>query len=223
VLDPVRSFMHGSQREIYDDARALLEHEEPNFPYLAGDGAARLREILNDPHVYRGSHMQEAKQRLDDLQAQVKARVDEERVKVREQLQQYRARLEKTAEFAALTPKQQQSLQVPFDRLTRELERQRLIAVMRDSLQRFKDEVYPTLLGRMTEWARQEDEFTYGEDEDQEPTTGADEKVEYVSRTALSVTFDAPWLASEEDVERYLEALRETLLQAIKDGKRIQI
>jgi molybdopterin-guanine dinucleotide biosynthesis protein A len=144
---------------------------------------------------------------------------------VLEQLQQYRERLENTVEFAELTADQQQSLQVPFDRLTRELQRQRLIAVMRDSLQRFKDEVYPTLLGRMTEWAQPEDEFTYGEDEGEEkgPTVGGDEKIEYVSRTALSVAFDAPWLATEEDVEHYLEALRETLLQAIEDGKRIHI
>jgi hypothetical protein len=223
VLDPVRSFMRGAQREIYDDAREFLTQEEANFPYLAGDGAARLREILDDPHVYRGSHMQEAKQLLDDLRARVKARVDEERTKVREQLQQYRERLENTAEFAELTADQQQSLQVPFDRLTRELQRQRLIAVMRDSLQRFKNEVYPTLLGRMTARAQSEDEFTYGEDEDDESSTAGDGKEAYVTRNSLSVKYDKLWLASEEDVERYLEALRETLLQAIQDGKRIQI
>jgi hypothetical protein len=167
--------------------------------------------------------MQEAKQLLDDLRARVKARVDEERTQVLEQLQQYRERLENTAEFAELTADQQRSLQVPFDRLTRELQCQRLIAVMRDSLQRFKDEVYPTLLGRMTEWAQPEDEFTYGEDEDDESSTAGDGKESYVTRNSLSVKYDKLWLASEEDVERYLEALRETLLQAIQDGKRIQI
>jgi hypothetical protein len=94
---------------------------------------------------------------------------------------------------------------------------------MRDSLQRFKDEVYPTLLGRMTEWAQPEDEFTYGEDEDDESSTAGDGKEAYVTRNSLSVKYDKLWLASEEDVEAYLTALRKALLEAIEEGKRVQV
>lgn len=39
----------------------------------------------------------------------------------------------------------------------------------------------------------------------------------------MKVPFSAAWLADETDVERYLESMREALLDEIRKGKRIQI
>jgi len=39
----------------------------------------------------------------------------------------------------------------------------------------------------------------------------------------MKVSFDKAWLADEADVERYLESMREALLDEIRKGKRIQI
>jgi hypothetical protein len=39
----------------------------------------------------------------------------------------------------------------------------------------------------------------------------------------LQVVYDKAWLASEADVERYLESLREALLQEIQQGRKVQI
>ncbi|MFP4396160.1 MAG: BREX system P-loop protein BrxC [Anaerolineales bacterium] len=225
VIDPVRRFMRGAQREIYDEARRFLEREEPNFSYLAGDEVARLREILNDPQVYTGRRMQEAKRLLDALQAKVAARVDEERETTIEQLESYWAQLERAEEFAALTADQQRQLRAPFDALAREIERQRLIAVMRDSLRRFQEKEYPQAWQQMTAWAApppapQPEEAggaPAGGPVCKEPTP------EYVSRAALPVPFAKPWLGNEDDVDAYLRALRQALLAAIEAGKRVQI
>jgi hypothetical protein len=46
---------------------------------------------------------------------------------------------------------------------------------------------------------------------------------EYVSRAALSVPFAKPWLGDADDVEAYLEALKKALLEAIEEGKRVQV
>ncbi|MBN8626055.1 MAG: hypothetical protein J0M17_11250, partial [Planctomycetes bacterium] len=37
VLDPVRHFMNGAQKEIYANARRYLAAQEANFPHVAGD------------------------------------------------------------------------------------------------------------------------------------------------------------------------------------------
>ena len=219
VLDPVRRFMSGPQREIYDNAHRFLETEEANFAYLEGDQAARLRQILADPQVYTGDHMQAAKRLLDTLGTEVKARVAQEREAMVEKLQNYQERLENTDEFTALTEAEQETLRVPFDELAREIQRHRLIAVMRDSLRRFKATRYPTLLHQMTEWAIRDDEDETGDD----ATRTGEREVQYVTRTSLSVDFDKPWLADEADVDRYLDALRKALMKVIEASKRIHL
>jgi hypothetical protein len=39
----------------------------------------------------------------------------------------------------------------------------------------------------------------------------------------LRIDYPKAWLADENDVEAYLEKMREALLKEIKNGKRIQI
>jgi hypothetical protein len=221
VIDPVRRFMSGAQREIYDEARRFLEREQDNFVYLEGDEVQRLRQILADPQVYRGNQMQAVKRLLDALEARVAARVAEERERIVEKLRTIQERLEQTEEFAALTDEERSSLRAPFDALAREIERHRLIAVMRDSLNRFHQEQYPRLLQQMTAWAappvEEPEEAAVGGVVCREPAP------EYVSRTALHVPFAKPWLGDAEDVEAYLDALRQALLEAIEAGKRVQL
>ena len=44
-----------------------------------------------------------------------------------------------------------------------------------------------------------------------------------MARKSLHVPFPKPWLGDADDVEAYLAALRQALLEAIEAGKRIQI
>ncbi|MBN2389302.1 MAG: BREX system P-loop protein BrxC, partial [Anaerolineae bacterium] len=218
VLDPVRSFMQGAQREIYDEAHRFLDNQEANLTYLEGNDAARLHDILADSRIYVGGAMQEAKQHLEALKADVTARVAQERETVLAQLTTHRERLTNTEEFAALTEAQQETLCAPFAQLAREIEHQRLIAVMRDSLQRFLDSRYPTLLHMMRGWATLDDEGD-GDDE----TLAREKVVQYITRASLSVAYNKAWLADEADVDAYLTALKKALLAAIQAGKRVQI
>jgi hypothetical protein len=221
VIDPIRRFMRGAQREIYDQARRFLEREQDNFVYLEGDEVQRLRQILAHPQVYRGDRLQTAKQLLDTLEVQVEARVVEEREATIARLRAHQERLERTEEFGALSEGEQETLRAPFDELARQIERQRLIAVMRDSLRRFQEERYLRLWQQMTAWAA-----SPVEEPEEAPAGGAvckEPAPEYVSRAALSVPFAKPWLGDADDVEAYLAALRKALLEAIEEGKRVQV
>ena len=149
------------------------------------------------------------------------ARVAQERQATVEKLRGLQDRLEATDEFAMLTEEQQEELRAPFDALAREIRRHRLIAVMRDSLQRFQETGYPRLLQQMSAWATpttDDARQTAGDDPAcREPSP------EYVTRASLYVPFAKPWLGDQDDVEAYLATLREVLLKAINEGKRIQV
>ena len=46
---------------------------------------------------------------------------------------------------------------------------------------------------------------------------------EYLAASGLRVTFAKPYLGDEQDVDAYLEVLRDTLLAEIRQGKRVTV
>jgi len=220
VLDPVRHFMSGAQKEIYASARRYLAAQEANFPHVAGDGGRQLQALLDDPQCYTGNRMIQAKSLLDGLQAQVAAVVQAEQQSALAKVEERWERLIGMAEFSDLTPVQQADLRRPFDELQRILQRQTLVAVIRDTVQRFDLDGYGRQLALMTAWsaqARRPAPDDSGERKVIEPTP------EYVLQRTLAVPFDKPWLADEADVDAYLAALKAAMMAVLEAGKRVQV
>ena len=110
------------------------------------------------------------------------------------------------------------------------MEKQTLIAVIRDTLRRFEETEYPQLLSRISAWSQVKAKPADSGPDDYKSsptpktaTTTAEPRIEYVTSRSVRVSFDKPWLADESDVERYLDSMRKALLVEIKKGKRIQI
>ena len=53
VIDPARQFLHGSKREIYDQARRFLDLQTANLGAGSASHVQQLREILCDPTCHR--------------------------------------------------------------------------------------------------------------------------------------------------------------------------
>ncbi|MBE2240815.1 MAG: BREX system P-loop protein BrxC [Caldilineaceae bacterium] len=220
VLDPVRHFMNGAQKEIYANARRYLAAQEANFPHVAGDEDRQLQALLDDPQCYAGNRMTQAKSLLDGLQAKVAAVVQAEQQSALAKVEERWERLTGMAEFGDLTPVQQAELRRPFDELQRMLRRQTLVAVIRDTVQRFDLDDYGRQLALMTAWSAQARRPA--------PDDGDERKVieptpEYVLQRTLAIPFDKPWLADEGDVDAYLAALKAAMMAVIEAGKRVQV
>lgn len=221
VIDPVRHFMSGPLKQIYDDARAFLAAQEANFSYVGGAEAEQLKAVLDDPYCYQGNKMQEAKRLLDSLRQQVAAQVQAEKAQASTTLDERWQQISGMAEFGRLSAAQQGQLHASFTSLQQELQRQSLIAVIREALRRFVEGDYLRLLNQMLAWASPPPPETEpgGETACREPAV----TYEIISRSALSVPFAKPLLTSEADVDAYLNTLREAMMQAIQNGKRIQV
>jgi hypothetical protein len=249
VIDPVRKFMSGPQKGIYERAMQFLKDHESNIGYLSNqpsvisnqqdntDGclltADGLREALADPECFKGNRMQQFKTQVETLQEKVNAQIEAEIAKAKETVAALKGRIESMAEFGALNGDQQEQITRPFNEFNLGLERQKLIAVIRDTLRRFEESDYQRLLSQMTSWAQPaptpkpapEPGKTAKPDEGLSPTPPAkpEPRIEYVPSRSVKVSFDKAWLADETDVDRYLKSMREALLDEIRKGKRIQI
>jgi hypothetical protein len=168
--------------------------------------------------------MQQAKGLLDDLQSAVAGRVQQEKNATQAKVDERWQRLTGMAEFNDLSGEQQAKLQQPFDLLKQRMGQQSLIAVIRDMLRRFDETEYNGLLRQMTLWA-QPPVPSYTTDKESGGQSLGEPKPDFeiVSQRTLSVAFNKALLADEADVDAYVAALRQTLLQAIQAGKRIQV
>ena len=233
VIDPVRKFMSGPQKGIFDNARKFVQSQEPNFAYIDGDESAQVVASLTDPECFKGNRMQQVKTQVETLQEKVTAQIEAEIAKAKETVAALKGRLCGMAEFSALNGEQQEQVTRPFNEFNTAIERQKLIAVIRDTLRRFEESDYQRLLSQMTSWAQPaptpepapQPGKTATPDEGTKPTPPAkpEPRIEYVPSRSVKVSFDKAWLADETDVERYLESMREALLDEIRKGKRIQI
>ena len=211
ILDPIRSFMQGEQRRLYDDAQEFLRSQANNLDEVDGDAAGQLSEILADPSCFKGDAMRRAKKLVDSLREQIEAKLGEERRTAKAAAAKLRARACNMSEFSKLPTEEQRSITAEFDALDKRLDEATLAAVIRDQLAQFQTLQYPEILSRLASSAPQE---SGGK---------TDEPGEYITMKELEVDFPKPWLTSEEDIDSYLEALREAYIKAVKEGKRIQL
>jgi len=234
VIDPVRKFMTGSQRNIFDVASKFIETQIPNFAYIEGDEATRVIASLDEPDCFKGNHMQDVKILIDSLEEKITAQVDAEISKAKEAITDLNVRLRNVAEYDALNSEQQEQITRPFNEFIAAIEGQKLIAVIRDRTRLFEENEYQSQLSQMTAWARPAAETsletspgtetggTAAQDKD-ETSRPPEPRVEYVLSRAVNVLFEKAYLVDETDVDSYLESMREALLGEIQKGKRIQI
>ena len=231
VIDPVRAFMNGQQRAIFDCAWQFIQAQESNFAYITGDTSARIKCSLNDADCYKSNRMQEVKTQVEMLRELVAKQVDEERTRAKADLATLMKRLCAMPEFSELNKEQQVRITLRFDKCALSIEHEKLIDVIQNSLRRFEENDYPQLLSQMTDWAQSVPVAETVPDSDNLKSTNgappipniAEPRIEYVPRRAVRVPFDKPWLADETDVDRYLKSMREAFLTEINKGNRIQI
>ena len=239
VIDPLNRFMNGAQKAIYDEAQAFRREQSANFGYIAGNELSQLEAILQDAQCFKGGQMQQLKGVVRSLQTTVQEKTQAEVAAAQAEVAELKRRLGNMTEFSALSAEQQSQLTQVFDSFEAQLSQQKLIAVIKDDLQRFKSTTYPQQLSRMTAWAQPAPEIP-DEPADggaDKPTAGAygdtsspasvakvaDQAIQFVSYKDVTVDFDKAWLADEADVENYLAAMKKALLAEVQNGKRIHV
>ena len=102
------------------------------------------------------------------------------------------------------------------------IEEQSLIPVIREKRRYFEDHEYTSVLSIISSLSTKKAPHIEAGKTDREHICN-EPKIEYVSQRTVHVNFDKPWLADMNDVELYIRALKEALIEEIRRGKRIQI
>ena len=212
LIAPIRRFMGGSQKSIYIEAQHFLQSQQPNFDYVDGDDHQKIKDILSAPDCYKGNKMQQLKALVDGLKAKIASFLESQKTKAIETINRLKEQLAATPEYSSLSPEQQGQVARPFDGFSHDIGSQTLIAVIRETTRRFEEMEFQRVLSKMTTIVNT-----------QADAGGAEPKVEYILLRSIQVNCQKPCLENEQDVEKYVGDLKNSIMAEIKKGKRVQI
>ena len=234
IVDPLQRFMRSPQREIYDQARQLVQEQQDNFTYVNVSEVEAIRVILADSKPWQGNRLQQTRPQLEALQLAIANQLASEQQASEQLLDELELRLGGADGYEGLSTEHKAKLAAPFSEARQALKGQKLIAVIRDQRRRFEDERYPQMLLTLEQLGRPQPvqpepspqpnkELTGGGDlpPDQPPLKVAEPRI--VQARQIKVGYTKPWLASEAELDDYLQKQREAWLREIQAGNRVQI
>lgn len=219
VLDKIRSFMGGAQREIYDDAREFLRDQEANISYVDAAAGEALARALADPACYKGTAIQSLKSDLYGLKDRVELTVLEERKAVIAAVEDCAAKVTQTPEFQALSADDQAHITRNIDSHKSGLDSVKMIPILRDRANGAKLDLLPRILAEVERLSRPAAPA--------QPNPGIGEapapapQPTYVNASEIKVGFAKSYLTEEADVEQYVQEMKKTLLEQIRAGKKV--
>jgi hypothetical protein len=237
IIEPLRRFMGSPQKTIYDQARQLVQDQEDNFAYVATGEVEAIKALLTENKPWQGNRLQQAKPQLEALQLAIAHQLASEMSTAVSRLTELELRLQGSNEYSGLTPEQQAQLAVPFVDARQSMQGQKRIAMIRDQLRAFEDNQYAQLLLKLEQLARplapilvptvspQPTTDKPGIDNPPKQLERAQHVVEprLVPARTIKVGYSKPWLASEAELDDYLQQQREAWLKEIQAGNRLQI
>lgn len=237
VIDPVKRFMRSPQREIYDQARQLVQEQQDNFTYVNVAEVESIRAVLVDSKPWQGNRLQQTKPQLEALQLAIAHQLASEQKASEQLFDELEQRLCGAESYTGLSAEFKEQLAAPFSRAREALKGQKLIAVLRDQRRRFEDEQYPQLLLKLDQLDQPQPvqpkphvpstQPNKEQPEDKDVPSGqptlkvAEPRI--VQARQIKVSYAKPWLANEAELDDYLQKQREAWLKEIQAGNRVQI
>ncbi|WP_448390536.1 BREX system P-loop protein BrxC [Microbacterium aurum] len=212
VIDPIRAFLNGNQRTIYDDAAKLLRDNTSNLTYLPQGSDEQVTRLLDDPQAFRGNKMTQLKQAADALSDQISGSLKTNRSDAVGEIVARRDALLVSAIYADATNEAQARAAAQIDAIIARIDSEHQIAVIRELANGFEEAGYPAILDQLAIARREADPDA--------PPPPVKQTISIKTITPRGVT--GP-LETPDDVDTYLAALRGSLIHALEDGKRIAL
>lgn len=222
LLDPIKAFMKGPQRKVYDEAMTFLREEEANFTEIPAEEIAPLRLLATSGAPYRGTVIPDAKAAVTLVRAQIAAKLAEERERSIADLDEHEAKLKGLPEFSGLEDTKKAQVLAKSDEIRQALQSARFISAIRDRLARYISTDYPAQLALLNRLATPSAApGGYPTKPGGVPPGIAEPR--FIPATSLKVECGLPYVATEEELDRWLAALRKIALAEIKKGTRISL
>lgn len=233
-LSDFKAFHNGNQYAIYKNAAEFLDRESDNLSELRDKTAIdELGSRLADPECYQNGGIPQIKKLHASLQNRISEMLIELRQRYCRNVDELEKQLQSQGEYADLTEEQKQTLAAKYAEAKQTINQQNKAWVIRSTFENFS-KGQTTRLNEMSNWAAinktPEPEPVIDTDHTDGGTGGGTDTTPVSPQPPVTTYVQARQLvrssgilSTASDVDEYLEKLRNAYMQAISEGKKIQL
>jgi hypothetical protein len=217
VIDAVKRFMNGPQKDIFEQVLLYLQSDNANFNYINHEGLERLSLVKESPAPYKGNLIQEAKAALEQVKAEIQTQQKLERGAAMDLVKQAIGKLKSFEDYSKLNPSQQIDVMKPLEAALTDISQERFIGNIRTKANHAANDLYHKQVEKITLLANPPKPLEPGETESPKP------RIVFVRRDSVRISFSKPALENRQDVEEYLSAVKKEYMRIIDEQKRISL
>lgn len=213
LLSPILRFMNGEQKRIYDDIKLLIEKDVGNLNYMNADEVAHLRNFLSNDKPYTGGQIREAKEIMDRLKQEILQSIDDAKKETQDQIDFLMNNIENNDDFKKLKENGQSRVLNIYKEVSRILQDEKVISNIKQLKSDLKNKdvdalnLIQELLNKYSE----------------EVGSVREDKVQYIRASNVAFNFDKSELKDVNDVNEYVEKLKEAYLEKVNKNIRIRL
>ncbi len=230
VIDPILTFMKGSNKTQFYDASHLLTEHKANLHYVQADELNAIKSALVNPSIYKGDAIQLLVSNMQSLKSKLDKAIDDEKAIAAKKIEGLQSKLSQYDGYISLDDTRKSEVQSFLATVKQQVNDQTLIAMIRDAANNFEKYQYDEVLQRIEDWNKPDKPTGTpvvsergGVNENPDMPFQPKARVDIVRALDLVVAFDKMYLESETDVGDYLESYKTTLLDVVKQGKKVRV
>jgi len=208
LIDPIQAFWSSGQKSIYDEISGFIRDQEPNFNYL---DSSKLKELLDgfaDPDIYKGNRIQQLKIKYDILKDKLDRLITAQRSTTTQIVEQWQIEIGHDPDFIAVESGVKDEVIGVFESVKARIAETRIIAVIKDIINRFNDVDYPEII-RLIHAKHDE---------------GIPEKPRIrIQIKSIKISYPSDEISSEAELRSFIQAINQAMLREIKKGNIIDI
>ncbi|MBK7637431.1 MAG: hypothetical protein IPJ13_26450 [Saprospiraceae bacterium] len=205
VLDPIRKFWNGEQKQIFDRVIKFLNGDQSNFDYIDKDEIDVLRSVQKNPTPYAGNQIKSAKEAMEKLVEKVSQKVNAEKEQTLAKVYAAKEQIKLRRRFDELDESKQEKVLKPFDDMATKVKEQRYIS----TLKQYENQVDQIAADQLTEYER---------------LVRPDKpEVQYITLHNVKIVYSKTELRNTDDIDEYLEKLKEEMVRHIEQNRRIKL
>ena len=223
-IKPISSFMDGAGKNLYKAAKEFLQTQAPNFGYIAEDEVNKINELLNNDNCYKGTIIQDLRSVVENVKHLIDAKLNEAKENAKVRINEQRSKLQSMEQYSKLNDYDKSKFNAEFDSCEREVSNVNVIAVIKDTVDRFEDIKLNRLIAQVIELATPAPQLTENNGGD-DNNVAVEKKTEprVISSSSIKANYNKSVITNEQELNDYIDSLKSAMAEQIKNGNSIRI
>lgn len=221
LIVPISNFMNGIGRKYFDDATQFVNEEKTNIEYIKAD-ISDINNTLKDMDCFRGNTIQQLREQISLMQSNITDVLNKIKADAEGSINKLKKELTLADDWENLTSGIQQNINDRFAEITQTIKNQTIIPMVEYKLKDFENTKFVEIINQKEAYLHPTPVVEINPSESVESASVSQREI-VISVSKLSISHKKSILASEQDVEEYLENIKKAMLSEIKSGKKIKI